>query len=611
MRRATVLSVFMGICLAGSAGCSQMTVTSPGGRVSMGVSVSGKGRLTHTVVFGGRVVVEPSPLGITIDGKDLGDGVVLGEPKRSEINETYGWRGAHPTAVNHCRVMRVPVTHRATKQAYTLEVRAFDSGVAYRYVVPGQGKRTVSGEAGQWRLPSGAEVWYHTNTKNYEGIHLHRSAESFKAGKAIAPPMVAELPGGGYLAVSEAALVNYSGMTLRSLGDRRFRAVFEDDESWTLEGAISTPWRVTMLGDDLNAMVNADIIHNLCQPAPEDLTNAMWIRPGRAVWSWWSQGTGNWTLQKRYADMGAQLGFEYILIDEGWEKWRKGSQGKWVILKDVVDHARAKKVDVWVWKRWNQIADASVRNDFFAKVRECGCVGVKVDFMDSESKERIAFYTSCLDDAARHQLMINYHGANKPTGEPRTWPHEMTREGVRGLEYNKWMKISAHHNATIPFTRFLVGYGDYTPCTFELKRMKGTSWAHQLATAIVFLSPVTHWADNPKNYLANPALDVIKTIPPVWDETVVLGCSQIGEVAAFARRTGKVWFLGILNGGEARTLEIEPAFLGEGTFRAVMLSDAYDRPDAYARAGTTVGKGDTLTVRMRQDGGYVARFTPE
>jgi len=611
MNQAMSVGLVFVLGLVGATGCSQLTVTSPGGHLVAAISVDGSGQLTYSVQHGRVPVLEDSPLGITVDGVKLGEGVTLGAAKTTTVNETYASRGVHAAAVNHYRGAAIPVTHQASGLTYTLEVRAYDDGLAYRYVVPGSGERTVTGEASAWTLPTGCSVWHQSNTKNYEAIHRQQTAESVKKGTKIGPPMVAVLPGKKrYVATTEGALYDYSGMTLRSSGGRVFRATFEDDRSWKMTDTITTPWRIMLVSGDLNGLVNSDIVHNVNPPPSAELAGASWIRPGRAVWSWWSQGTGRWTLQKTYADMAAELGFEYILIDEGWEKWKDGSKDKWALVKEVVDHAKRRKVDVWVWKRWIQIQEAKVRDRFFARVKGVGVVGVKVDFMDSESKARIDFYTACLQDAARHQLMVNFHGANKPTGEPRTWPNEMTREGVQGLEYNKWARISSTHNVTIPFTRLLAGHGDYTPCTFDPKRMKGTSWAHQLACAIVFTSPVTHWADNPKNYLGNPALDVLKTIPPVWDKTRVLAVSEIGKVAAFARRSGKTWFVGILNGRGKRTVEIDLAFLAGGTYQAVTLADDAAKPDAFVRSEKRVNANDPLKVVMRSGGGYVARYTP-
>ncbi len=613
MKKANLIGLLL---LTACGGCSAVTgkvvVTSPDGKVTAAVDVDGSGRLVYSVGFGSTVVIKPSPMGVTVDGKDLGDGVRIGEPKTDTIDETYPTRGWHTRARNHCNVATIPITHVAGGAQLSLVLRAYNDGVAYRYVVPGEGKRTVGGEASAWKLPDDATVWYHSNTKNYEAEHKHRTAESFKPGTIIAPPMMFKLPGNaGYAALTEGALYDYSGMTLRSAGESKFLGVFEDDESWELAGTIESPWRIVMISPDLNCLVNSDIITNVSPPPAPELADADWIRPGRALWSWWSEGTGDWTLQKRYADAAAKMGFEYILVDAGWRKWKSGNQDAWALLKEVVDYARAKGVDVWVWKRWNGVAHPKARNDFFAKAKSLGVVGVKVDFMDSESKERLDFYEACLRDAAKHKLMINFHGANKPTGEARTWPNEMTREGIKGLEYNKWAVVSAEHNATLPLTRFLAGHGDYTPCTFDPKRLKRTTWTHQIATTIVFTSPVMHWADNPKRYLANPALDLIKTIPPVWDETRVLAISGVGEIAAFARRTDKTWFLGILNGGGKRTVKVPLGFLGDGEYAASLVRDVARKWAGLSREAKTVRKGDTLSAAMNEGGGFVGCFIPK
>jgi len=180
-----------------------------------------------------------------------------------------------------------------------------------------------------------------------------------------------------------------------------------------------------------------------------------------------------------------------------------------------------------------------------------GVVGVKIDFLDHEAREVIDLYETLLREAARHELMVDFHGANKPTGQARTWPNELTREAVRGMEGRTTDR--AVHDATLPFTRYLAGPGDYTPVVLGDRRRE-TSWPHQIATAAIFTSPLLVYGANPKSLLENPAVELIKALPSTWDETIVLPGSSIGEVAAFARRKGDQWFVAVLNGPEARTL---------------------------------------------------------
>jgi alpha-glucosidase len=201
---------------------------------------------------------------------------------------------------------------------------------------------------------------------------------------------------------------------------------------------------------------------------------------------------------------------------------------------------------------------------------------------------------------------VNFHGANKPTGEPRTWPNELLREGVRGMEASR-LKARASHDTTLPFTRYLAGQGDYTPVHFGARR-GDTTWAHQIATAAIFDEPLLTYGAHPTNLLANPAVEMIKSIPSVWDETIVLPVSEIGELAAFARRCGDTWFLAVLNGPTAKTIKVPLSFLGRGEYRALWVSDQESDPAAVQIENTTARRSDLLTLDLSDGGGFVARF---
>ncbi len=604
-------------------------VTSPDGQLSMWMGVDEAGQLTYRLDRKGGTVVAPSPLGVTIDGADLGRGVSLGRAERWGADESYPWRGVHSRARNQFKGLKTLVTHTQSGTKYTLEVRVFHDGVGLRYVVPGEGKRRVAGEDTAFVLPAGCGVWYQANTNNYEGIHERHAVEELKQDTYMGPPVVVELPkDGGYVALTEAALFNYSGMTLRAVGgsSRQVAAAFQDDKEWELEGTITSPWRVIIVTPDLNGLVNSDIITSLNEPPAPALANADWIRPGRGFWHWWSGTIGNWDSvaydrQAAWVDRAGQFGFEYYLVDAGWEHtWARPGKDKWALLRELTTYAAGKKVGIWVWKRWKTgrtegiemegLDDPAGRREFFRRCKEAGAVGIKIDFMDSESKAIIDFYTDVLKDAAAVQLMIDFHGANKPTGESRPYPNEMTREGVRGLEYNKWSALPPAHYASLPFTRFVAGHGDFTPCTFNPQMLKGTTLALQLATAVCYTSPVMFYADRPELYLKSPAADVIKAIPSVWDETIVLSGSKIGDLAAMARRSGSTWLVGIINGGAERSYNLNLSFLGEGDYAGVRLADNPQRPDDLVRVQATVRRGTSQEVRMNAGGGFVARFEP-
>lgn len=623
--------ILAGICVLSQVaqGANDVVVTSPEGTVSLTVGVSGQGRLNYQLSCRGQAVVESSTLGITIDGLRLGRGVTLGPPTRRSLDETYRTRGVHAMARNHFNGAMIPVRHEKSGTSYIVEVRVFDDGAGFRYVVEKTGLHPVSGEDTAFQLPAESAIWFQTNVASYEAIHKRLPVDAVPANTFMGPPVVVELPDcRGYAALTEAALFNYSGMTIRSPGtaSKPLEAAFQDDKAWELEGTIKSPWRVIMVSPDLNGLVNCDIISNLNEPPSADLANADWIQPGRGFWHWWSGTMGKWDSvaydrQRQWVDYAAQFGFECYLVDAGWEHtWKKPGQGKWDLLKELTAYAAEKGVGIVVWKRWKTgqtegidmegLDDPESRRDFFRRCKAAGAVGIKIDYMDSESKQMIDFYTDVLKDTADAQLMIDFHGANKPTGESRTYPNEVTREGVRGLEYNKWSALPREHYASLPFTRFLAGHGDFTPCTFNVEMLKGTTFALQLASAICTTSPVMFYADKPELYLKSPAVDVFKAIPSVWDETRVLSGSAIGELAVMARRRGDTWFVGIINGGSDRGYDLNLAFLRDGSYVAVQLADDPARPDNLVRTEARVQASSSLGVRLNAGGGFVGMFTP-
>jgi hypothetical protein len=598
---------------------SLLSIASPDGRLRADVFLSASGRLQYSLRKSGVQAIEPSDLGIIVDGEDLGDKAQL--PSAIEISrhaETLTMIGNHTAAKNNYSEAIVPV--RSANKKYNLEIKVFDDGMAFRYQLPSQKPVAVSGEASSFKVPAGSLAFLQTNTKNYEGIWHSEQADQVQG--VIGTPVTFKLPNAaGDLLVSEAAVYDYSGMTLTSAKDGIFRAAFEDDKEWSVspdkDGMIITPWRVIIAVDDLNRLVNNDIIYCL-NPAPDPeiyKDSDQWIKPGRALWSWWSEGTGGLRLNKKYADAANKMGFEYILVDEGWEYWGLLGLAKWKELARLVDYGRQKNVKVWVWKRWNKLDDQKYRDQFFQHVQKAGVAGVKIDFMDSESQARINFYEAAMKDAARHKLMVNFHGANKPAGEYRTYPNEMTREGLRGLEYNKgFQPLPATHNAILPFTRNVTGPMDYTPVTFSPLKLGETSFAHQLATAIVFLSFVTNFADSPESYLENPAakpaVDVLTAIPTVWDETVVLPITELGKNGAFARRSGGKWFVGILNADRAGEVKVDLNFLAKGKYQAIILADDEAKKAAFQRSEKIVQAGDQISAKMRDSGGLVIMLTP-
>jgi alpha-glucosidase len=598
-----------------------ISLASPDERVQFRLSLGEQGRLQYAVVFREKSVIETSAIGITVDRVNLSEGVQIGRIDRYQVNETYPWYGGHSTAVDNCNGAKIALTHVRSRTPFTLEIRAYNNGIAFRHLVPGEGTR-VPDEATIFRLPAGTTLWEHDLEDHYEAVHARKSLRAIPSGAWVAPPLTFRLPDdAGYGSITEGGLRAYSGTGLQADGAGGFFARLghsvpasypfrlryaQDVERMThpasITGTISTPWRVVMIGADLNALVNCDIVHNVAAPPdPKYFPNGLktdWIRPGRSVWRY-LDGGGEGTPEgmKEFSRLAGELGFEYNLLEGFWAKWSESQ------LKDLVDYSRARGVKIIVWRSRAALGDEKSIRDMFELLRRTGVAGVKIDFFDHEHKEVIDIYETILRLAAEYRLIVDFHGANKPTGMERTWPNELGNEGIRGMEM---AGPYAQHEATLPFTRLLAGLADYTPTHFG-RKLADTTWAHQVANAVILQAPLLVFGAHPANILANPAVDVIKSIPSVWDETVVLPISDIGQVAAFARRRGDTWFLAVINGINARTVRVDLSFLGQGTYISTLIRDTCEAA-AVKTEHLTLSRSDVLYLDLRSGGGFVGRF---
>ncbi|HEX5399854.1 MAG TPA: glycoside hydrolase family 97 catalytic domain-containing protein [Verrucomicrobiae bacterium] len=606
------ISVLLMLCAATRA--AEFKVSSPDGKAV--IVVTDAGGLNYSVLFDGREVVDKSRFGIIADGVDLGADVTLKRSSSRRIREKYSMFGGHSQAENNCRETTFAV-RTASGETYELDVRAYNDGVALRSRLPAKAGRRINGEATEWKMAGNPTAWFQTDLVNYEGLFQGSPLDDLSAGRRIALPITFTLHGGGYALITEADLLNYTDLGVRTTDDHSLHGIFHarpDANGWTTDDAVVQPWRVTLLARDLNALVNSDIVRNLCPAASPELAKAKWIQPGRSSWQWWSSGDPVYSDQHQWVDWTKQLGFEYYLVDEGWERWRDNGSNGWDCLREVCDYAKTQGVKVWCWVNSNEVADAARRTNFLDRAVAAGVVGVKIDFQPEANVRWVNWYEETLRDAAARHLMIDFHGADKPVGFERTWPNELTRESIRGHEYHilrYHRTLPPQHDCILPFTRFVIGPADYTPTVFNPKELRGYTWARELAQAIVFTSPFLCYADHPTNYLDNPALDVLKAIPATWDETIVLPGSDIGKCAAFARRKGNTWFIGVINGPDSTSLDLPLDFLKRGNYHMIQLGDAPDRDDAWQREEKTVKRGDHVAMTLRRGGGCVIELTPQ
>ncbi len=603
----------------------QVQVVSPDRKVKLTVLDNAE-RLTFTVTMGDTMVLGPSTIAMNVDGYDLSTGVVLGEVERYEVEESYPWHGAKSTTINHCNGAKISLQNDLSFIEYVLEIRVFNDGAAFHHIIPGdENSSRVPDEYTTFVVPEGSTVWYHDLGGHYEAAYKKNDISKVRPGQWMGPPVTFKLLGGGYGSITEANLVNYSGMALEAdgrrglvagLGHRQplnypYELRYGREEAKRLgkpasiSSTITTPWRVVMATRDLNTLVNSTIVPNLCPSAdpkyfPDGIKTA-WAKPGRAVWRYLDGGDRSFEGMKEFSRMAGQLGYEYHVIEGFWSRWSDEQ------IKEIAVYSRQQGVGLLLWRHSNRLGTAQEREEFFSRLHSLGIAGAKIDFLDHEAKEVIDHYEQLLEKAAEYKMVVNFHGANKPTGRARTWPNEIVREAVRGME-SRSLRERARHETILPFTRFLAGHADYTTMHFG-ERRGDSSWAHQIASLAIFSSPLLTVAAHPQAVLDNPAVDVIKSIPAVWDETIVLPESKIGELVVFARRAGEVWFLAVMCGPEGKTIRMSLSFLGSGRYKASLVRDDKKNDAAVVTEDMTVRQDDMLTIEMINGGGFVGRFS--
>jgi alpha-glucosidase len=651
------LAAALSVGVAGSAPARQsgaaaapLTVTSPGG--GLVVTIGTDGVLTWSVAHRGRTLIRPSRLALT-----LGDGRVLGAAPAVTGTSTRSVSQVLKPVVAY---RRAQIADRFEERRvdfagdFSLIVRAYDDGVAYRFVTRLPGEVTVRDEDFTLGFEADHLVIFPEEVSLLS--HQEREYKRLRIGEIGATrfsslPALVVVEGGAKVAITEADLFDYPGMDLKSgpevhslrglfpayprkvqLGrDRDERVLEREDYIARTRGTREFPWRVLVVADRDETLLDSDIVFRLASES--QIADTSWIRPGKVAWDWWNANNlygvpfragVNTDTYKHYIDFAAEHGVPYIILDEGWYKL-----GDLTAVVPEVDmaalaaHARQRNVGLIMWVVWKTL-DQQLQPALDQFVR-WGVKGIKVDFMQREDQWMVNFYERVAREAAARHLLVDFHGAYKPTGLYRTWPNVVTSEGVLGLEQSKWGPLASPDNAvTFPFMRMLAGPVDYTPGAmhnatrtefqpiFNRPMSQGTR-AHQLGMYVVFESPLQMLADSPSNYRKEPdSLAFLSSVPSVWDETQVLSAA-VGEHILVARRSGREWFVGALTGWQPRDVEVDLGFLGAGSFSADVHRDGpnADRVGVdCVREPRTVTAADRLRVHLAPGGGLAIRIVP-
>ena len=640
---ATVLAVMVvGVSGMAMAAPKGVTVVSPDKAIAVQVTME---PLTYAVTMHGMTVMAPSAMGLAFKGQAPVAAWKLVHEERHAADRTWTpvWgkdaqirdRYAEETI----SLEEVAAPHRKMD----VVVRAYPDGVALRYVIPqqpGMEHFIVEKELTGFHFANDATVWTAITPKyhnSFEQEYVKRKLSAVPEGAHVYLPMLAQVDAKIYASVMEADLTDWSGMYLTPGGAQTMVADLsprlDGDGLVKADAPHKTPWRVIMLGEKPGDLMESNLIENLNPPSK--LADVSWIKPGKMAWDhWWSGDVkmDNDT-NKRFISFASEMGFPYQLIDWQWygEYDKPGANitqpAKQIDMPMLLKFAADHHVREWVWIHSgdvNRAKEAGTLDAAFATYETWGLAGVKIDFMDSNDQGIVNWYGDVVEMAAKHHLMVDFHGAFEPTGLRVTYPNLLTREGVLGNEYNKFStRVTPLHKLTLPFTRGLAGPMDYTPGGFlnrspsEWKQTSPTevmgSRAQELALFVVYWSPLECVTDDPVNYKDQPGLDFLKVVPTVWDETKVLD-GEVGEHVVVARRKGEAWYLGGMTGDKAYDYHLALSFLPKGKqYSAHVFADPKEDGASYEKVEIetkTVTAGDAMDLHMRLAGGFAMYLEP-
>lgn len=629
---------------------AEYAVVAPDGGVK--VIVSDAGGLNYRVEVDGKTVLTNSPLGLEFqDGTKLGPTAVIAQTETARHDGTWqNHFGKRLEVRDHWKELRL--TLQESDRTFGLIVRAYDNGVAFRYDLPEASKLghfVLTKELTEFHFAGDYRCWFGEESVCAENHYPEARLSTIPPGKWNTLPLLVETPA-AYVAVAEADLLDWAGMSTTGTGSENVGVKLASRSDWN--GLVvsdvprMSPWRVLMIGRTAVDLVNSDLIANLA--TPNRLGNLPWVKPGACAWDAWWTGTNSYDTDpahrgvdargttksdKEYIDFAAEMGWPYQLVDWFWYK-NMTSYNKSlhsipnaaladftqtvpdINLPELVQYAKAKNVRLLIWAHSLDVETFGIEKTFSYLAGQ-GFAGVKIDFLNSQSQETVQWCEKVLTTAAKYHLLIDFHGAYKPTGLARTYPNFITQEGVLGNEYNKLggEKCTLQHTITLPFTRALLGPMDFTPGGFLNRKpedfkttfptqVMGTR-ARQLAMTVIYPSPLLVLCDSPANYHGQPGVEFFRDLPTVWDETVVLN-AEVGKSIAVARRSGDRWFLAAMNGDATATLNVPLNFLGRKKWTLHRFADdpKFSNYQTVLESNAGVNAETVLTLILAPGGGF-------
>ena len=615
------------VIMISSCSTETLDVTSPTGKLGVTVKpMEGKAydKITFSVNYDGKTILSQTELGLETDvQKFYGNLKLKSVSKTKRIVDDYKMITGKRS---HCINEAFERTYSFENQeGNTLDItfRVYDNGVVFRYEINTiADKEYVVDEYTAYNIPQGAKRWMQQYDPGYEKffpVSTDGKLPDRPKVNSWGYPGLVELQDSVFMLITEANIRRGHCGSLLFNGDNNDRyQVKLADKKQVAERTWVSPWRVLIIGG-LSDIVESTLVTDVSDPSKVEYTE--WINPGMVSWIYWAYNHGSKDYQKvkEYIDLAAEMHWTYNLIDWEWDEMSNGGN-----LQDAVKYTLNKGIKPLLWYnsstnwigpgplfRLNKKQD---REKEYAWLSEMGIAGIKVDFFSGDSVSTMNYYIDLLEDAIKYKLMLNFHGATIPRGWQRTYPHMMSIEGVYGAEWYNNAPIltnrAAEHNATLPFTRNVVGPMDYTPGTFSNSQHPHiTSYAHELALPVIFESALQHMPDRPSVYygLPEPVKRLLSELPVAWDDTKLLA-GYPGEEVILARRKGNVWYIGGINGtNETKTLHISLDKIAVNGKKISIFKDGIDDKHFAIEENIPLAnvKSD-LTIECLPRGGFVA-----
>ena len=648
MKRTLLLAILYVFAISTSS-AKEYKISSPDNKILLTVNVGND--IKWYATREGKEILSNSKIALILkNGRTLGENERVRKATISKLNEIIRPVVANKKSeiTDNCNILTINFT-----SGFALQFRAYNDGVAYRFETSFKDEIIVKDEISDFTFPSGSHSWYPLETSfmsHNERTFIYSSLDTLVDKHLASLPALFQVNGVDVL-ITESDIEDYPGMWLVGGGSGKISATWSrypeteklvkdrdlfiastKDYIAKTKGTRTFPWRVFVVAPTDVKLLESDLVYKLA--APNKIEDTKWIKPGHVAWDWWNAnnlygvdfraGINNDTY-KYYIDFASKNGIEYVILDEGW--YPLGNvlvSVPEINVPELCKYAESKHVGIILWVVWKTFWDKI--DEAIALYEKWGAKGVKVDFMQRDDQKVVNFYLEAAQKTAEHHLLIDFHGAYKPDGIGRTWPNALTREGVKGMENDKWSKeITPAHDVTLPFTRMIAGPMDYTPGAlvnmdkanftpnFTRPESQGTR-AHQVALYVIYESPLQMLADSPSNYMKEQeTTDFIVKIPVVWDDIIGID-GKVGEYILIARRSGKEWFAGALTNWTARDMDLDLSFLPAGKYSMDIFQDGINADNYagdYKHVKTSIKSGDKIKIHLAPGGGWTARISPE